>query len=336
MAEASRNATPRPVAPRAAAPSRSARDAVTVYFERHLQTLLASLGRLARAPFGTLLTVGVIGVALALPACLHLFVVNARALSGGWESSLDFTVYLKTTVPEAQARQLAARIGERDDVELARLVTADEGLAQFREWSGLGTAIDALPENPLPAAIVVRPRVAADAQDLQPVKALGEQLQELPGVDQVQLDADWIRRFEALLDALRRTVTIAALILAVAVLMIVGNTIRLDIEGRRAEVEVAKLVGASDSFVRRPFVYGGFWYGLGGGLVAWILMVLIVAALGGPAARIAAAYGSSFRLAGLDGAAALTLLGGGAVLGWLGAWLSATRHLKSIEPGHDA
>jgi cell division transport system permease protein len=334
MAEAPRTAATRAPAPRP--PARSAGDAISAYLERHLQTLLASLGRLARAPFGTLLTVGVIGIALALPACLHLFVVNARALSGGWESSLDFTVYLEPSVPDAQARQLAAQIGERADVESARMVTADEGLAQFREWSGLGTAIDALPENPLPASIVVRPRVAADARDLQPVQQLGSELRELPGVDQVQLDAEWIRRFEALLDALRRAVTIAAAILAVAVLMIVGNTIRLDIDGRRAEIEVAKLVGASDGFVRRPFLYGGFWYGLAGGFVAWAVVVLIVAALAGPAGRIAAAYGSSFRLAGLDGVASLALLGGGALLGWLGAWLSATRHLKSIEPGHDA
>jgi cell division transport system permease protein len=334
MADAPRTAAARaPSPPRA--PARSARDTVAAYFERHLQTLVASLGRLARAPFGTLLTVGVIGVALALPACLHLFVVNARALSGGWDSSLDFTVYLEPSVPDTQARQLAAQIGERPEVESARLVTAKEGLAQFREWSGLGTAIDALKENPLPASIVVRPRIAPDARDLQPVQRLGSELGELPGVDQVQLDAEWIRRFEALVDALRRAVTIAAAVLAVAVLMIVGNTIRLDIEGRRAEIEVAKLVGASDGFVRRPFLYGGFWYGLAGGFVAWALAVLVVAALAGPAARIAAAYGSSFQLAGLDGGASLTLLGGGALLGWLGAWLSATRHLKSIEPGHD-
>jgi cell division transport system permease protein len=330
-------AEPRPVArtPLPRPPKRSAADAISTYFERHLQTLVASLGRLARAPFGALLTIGVIGVALALPACLHLFVLNARALSGGWDSSLDFTVYLKPAVPENQARQLAARVGERPDVESARLVTAEEGLKQFREWSGLGAAVDALADNPLPASIVVRPRIESDATDLRAVQALAGELQELPGVDQVQLDANWLRRFEALLDALRRAVTIAAAILSVAVLLIVGNTIRLDIDGRRAEIEVAKLVGASDGFVRRPFLYAGVWYGLGGGFVAWVLVVVIVAALAGPTARIASAYGSAFRLTGLDAPAALLLLGGGALLGWLGAWIAAGRHLRQIEPGHD-
>jgi cell division transport system permease protein len=165
------------------------------------------------------------------------------------------------------------------------------------------------------------------------VTALVEELRSVPGVDQVQFDTDWVRRFEALLDALRRTVAMASVVLAIAVLMIVGNTIRLDIDTRRTEIEVTKLVGGSDAFVRRPFLYGGFWYGLGGGFVAWALVVLIVAALSGPVGRIAAAYGSRFELAGLGGGATLALFGGGALLGWLGAWISATRHLRAIEPG---
>jgi cell division transport system permease protein len=317
----------------AAGTRRGLKDALTGYFERHAQTLVASLGRLARQPFGTVLTIGVLGVALALPACLHLFVVNARALSGGWQGSLDFTVYLRPGVPESEARQIAARIGERADVLGARLVTADEGMRQFREWSGLGAALDALTENPLPAAIVVRPQLPEASGRTAAVTAMVEELRTVPGVDQVQLDTDWVRRFEALLGALRRTVAIAAAVLAVAVLMIVGNTIRLDIDTRRAEIEVMKLVGGSDAFVRRPFLYGGFWYGLGGGCVAWALAVLIGAALSGPVGRIAAAYGSRFELAGLDVAATLALFGGGALLGWLGAWISATRHLRAIEPG---
>jgi cell division transport system permease protein len=354
------------------------------WLERHAQTLVASLGRLARQPLGTLLTIGVIGVALALPACLHLFVTNARALSGGWESTLDFTVYLDTGVPETAARQLAARIGARPDVEAARLVTAEEGLREFREWSGLGAALDALGENPLPAAIVVRPRVGAAggvldqragdavfgpaggeapdpaagaeattgtapgavaaASPVAPgtasprdayaaVTALAAELREIRGVAEVQLDTDWIRRLEAVLAALNRAVTIAAVVLAVAVLMIVGNTIRLDIDGRRAEIEVTKLVGATDAFVRRPFLYGGLWYGLGGGLLAWLMVLLIGAALDGPVARLAQAYGSAFRLDGLGAEAAAWLVLGGALLGWLGAWLSATRHLRAVEPG---
>jgi cell division transport system permease protein len=303
------------------------------WFERHLQTLVASLGRLARAPFGTALTVGVIGIALALPACLELLVTNARALSGGWQSALDLTVYLKPRLAAHDAEQLAETIAARPDVASARLVTAAEGLAEFRRWSGLGAALDALKDNPLPASVVVRPRLAAGAGELAAVGALADVLHTLPGVDQVQLDTDWVRRFSAILDALRRTVTLLALLLGIAVLLVVGNTIRLDIDTRRAEIEVTKLVGGSDGFVRRPFLYGGFWYGLGGGLVAWLLVEALVVALGGPLGRIAAAYGSRFELMGLDALRSLALVGGGALLGWIGAFISATRHLRAIEPG---
>jgi cell division transport system permease protein len=303
------------------------------WLERHLQTLVASLGRLARTPFGTALTVGVIGIALALPACLELVVVNARALSGGWASALDLTVYLKPHLPDHDATQLAERIGARGDVASARLVTAAEGLAEFRRWSGLGAAIDALSDNPLPAAVVVRPRVTEGSGDSTTVGVLADAIRTLPGVELVQLDTDWVRRFTAILDAFRRAVAVVALLLGLAVLLIVGNTIRLDIDARRAEIEVIKLVGGSDGFVRRPFLYGGFWYGFGGGLVAWLLVEAFVLTLAGPIGRVAAAYGSRFAITGPSLETSALLLAGGALLGWLGAFVSATRHLRAIEPG---
>jgi cell division transport system permease protein len=303
------------------------------WLERHLQTLIASLGRLARSPFGTLLTIGVIGVALALPAALQLLVGNARALSGSWQGALDLTVYLKPALPEHDAQQLAERISTRPEVASARLVTAAEGLAEFRRWSGLGAALDALKDNPLPAAIVVRPRVVEGAGEPAAVGQLAAELRALPGVDQVQLDTAWVQRFTAILDGLRRGALLLAALLAGAVLLIVGNTIRLDIDTRRVEIEVTKLVGGSDGFVRRPFLYGGFWYGLGGGLVAWLLVAALCSALGGPVERIAAAYGTGFAITGLDAAGTLWLVGGGALLGWVGAFASASRHLRAIEPG---
>jgi cell division transport system permease protein len=325
-------------------PDSSARDAearglgtlAAGWFERHLQTLIASLGRLARAPFGTALTIGVIGVALALPACLELLVTNARTLSGGWQNALDLTVYLKPRLPDHDAQQLTETIAARADVASARLVTSAEGLAEFRRWSGLGAALDALKDNPLPASIVVRPRVVEGSGDATGLGGLGDALRVLPGVDQVQLDTEWVRRFTAILDALRRAVMLLALVLGVAVLLVVGNTIRLDIDTRRAEIEVTKLVGGSDGFVRRPFLYGGFWYGLGGGVVAWLLIEALVRGLSGPLGRVAAAYGSHFELSDLNAARSFALLGGGALLGWIGAFVSATRHLRAIEPGTDA
>ena len=303
------------------------------WLERHLQTFLASLGRLVRAPFGTLLTMGVIGIALALPATLELVVANARVAASGWQSALDLSVYLKPKLPEREGAQLAERISARADVASARFVSAAEGLADFRRWSGLGAALDALQDNPLPATIVVRPRRVDGAADAGAVEALAAQLRALPGVDQVQLDTEWVRRFGAILDALRRAVALVAGLLALAVLMIVGNTVRLDIDARRAEIEVVKLVGGSDGFVRRPFLYGGFWYGLGGAALGWLLVQGLVVLLEGPVGRIAAAYGSRYELHGLDGAKSVAMLAAGAVLGWVGAFVSATRHLRAIEPG---
>ena len=315
------------------AASRGFRAALRGWLERHLQTLVASLGRLARAPFGSALTIGVIGIALALPACLELVVMNARALSGGWANALDLTVYLKPRLPDHDATQLAERIGARGDVASARLVTAAEGLAEFRRWSGLGAALDSLTDNPLPASIVVRPRIVEGSGDPAAVGVLADALRTLPGVDQVQLDTDWVRRFTAILDALKRVDGVVALLLSLAVLLVVGNTIRLDIDARRAEIEVIKLVGGSDGFVRRPFLYGGFWYGLGGGFIAWLLVESFVLTLAGPIARVAAAYGSHFAMAGPSLETSTTLLAGGALLGWLGAFVSATRHVRAIEPG---
>jgi cell division transport system permease protein len=312
--------------------ARRLRSLLRGWLERHLQTLVASLGRLARAPFGTALTIGVIGIALALPACLELVVVNARALSGGWANALDLTVYLKPHLPDHDAAQLVERIGARGEVASAHLVTAAEGLAEFRRWSGLGAALDVLTDNPLPAAIVVRPRVT-EGGDPAAIGVLADALRTLPGVDQVQLDTDWVRRFTAILDALRRAVAVVALLLGLAVLLIVGNTIRLDIDARRAEIEVIKLVGGSDGFVRRPFLYGGFWYGLGGGLVAWLLVESFVLTLAGPIGRVAAAYGSRFAITGPSLETSAALLAGGALLGWIGAFVSASRHLRAIEPG---
>ncbi len=306
---------------------------VSGWLERHLQNGVGSLGRLARARFGTVLTVGVIGIALALPACLELVIENARTLSSGWENALDLTLYLKPHLPDHEVEQLAERVARRADVASARPVTAAQGLAEFRRWSGLGAALDELRDNPLPAAVVVRPRIAEGAGDANTVSVLADTLRALPGVDQVQLDTDWVRRFSALLDALRRAVTVIVLLLGLAVLLIIGNTIRLDIDARRVEIEVTKLVGGSDGFVRRPFLYGGFWYGFGGGVVAWLLVEALVLTLGDPIGRVAAAYGSQFAVRGPNLHMTLTLLLGGAALGWVGAFVSATRHLREIEPG---
>jgi cell division transport system permease protein len=225
------------------------------WLERHVQTFVGSLGRLWQHPFSTLLTVLVIGIALALPACLHVLVQNVRAASGGWSNALDISVYMKPAATLEQAKQAAERVRKRRDVEDVKLVEADDALEEFRRNSGFGEALDALKDNPLPHALVVRP--AAEFREASQVEGLTEELRKIDHVDLVQLDTAWVSRFNAILDVVRRVVLLAAGLFALGILVIVGNTIRLDIENRRDEIEVTKLVGGSDAFVRRPFLYSG-------------------------------------------------------------------------------
>lgn len=300
------------------------------WLERHLQTLVGSLGRLWQQPFSALLTVLVIGIALALPACLHVLVQNVRAASGGWSNALDISVYMKPGTSIDEAKRAAERIGKRRDVSNVTVVKADDALAEFRRNSGFGEALDALKDNPLPHALIVRP--AQEFRGPGQVGGLVAELKRLPGVDIVQLDTEWVSRFNAILDIVRRIVLLAAALFALGILVIVGNTIRLDIENRRDEIEVTKLVGGSDAFVRRPFLYNGVWYGLGGGLVAWLIVAIVILVLGEPVRNIAGLYGSTFSLRGLGAEGSLALVLGGIVLGWLGSFIAATRELRGIEP----
>jgi len=297
---------------------------------RHLQALLGSLGRLARSPLSTALTLLVIALALALPTSLRLLVTNAQLATGNFANAVDVSVYLKTDVPLAKAQQLAQAAGQRADVVAVTVIAADKGLEDFRTYSGFGEALQALKENPLPHVLHVRPR----AEDSSPaaLESLRRYFSAWPEVDLVQLDSEWVMRFNAILEVMRRLLLIAAALLGLGVLAVIGNTIRLEIQGRRAEIEVTKLVGGSNSFVRRPFLYTGVLYGVGGALLAWGIVAIAVAVLGESVASLARLYGSRYVLRGPSRDDIGILLGAGAVLGWLGAWISAARHLRSIEP----
>jgi cell division transport system permease protein len=303
---------------------------VNAWLTRHLQTCVGTLGRLAAQPLPTLLTVLVIGIALALPACLQVLVINARMVSGDLNRVVDLSVYFKANTPVAQAEQVAATIRLRKNVAGVRLIKSDDALQAFRERSGFGAALNALTDNPLPHALVVQP--TSDAMSSAQLEALAQELRGMPAVDIVQLDTAWVERFNAILDAVRRGVLVVAILLGFGVMVIVGNTIRTEIQARRAEIEITKLVGGTDAFVRRPFLYTGIWYGLGGGVVALTVSYLIVALMAGPISRLAGLYGSDFTLAGLGPRYSFWLIGVGLALGWLGSLVAASRHLRDIEP----
>lgn len=296
---------------------------------QHARDLVDSLGRVYRAPLASLLTASVIGITLVLPAALHVTFKNLDALSYSWEGTVQASLFLADDLDEGEGRRLARRIAEREDVDATEYISRAEALAEFRELSGMDAALDALEENPLPAVIVVRP----DSGDVTgDIAALVESLGAQPGIARARVDQAWLRRLYAILDVAERGAMLLAVLLGLAVLFIVGNTIRLDIENRRAEIEVMKLVGAPDSFIRRPFLYSGFWYGLAGGVLAWVLLGICLLALAGPVRELAGLYGSEAGLRGLGVRGSLWLVGAGVALGWLGSAVTVTRQLRAIEP----
>jgi cell division transport system permease protein len=303
---------------------------IEAYFARHAQTLVGSLGRIVNQPFATLMTMGVVAVALALPLLLSLFLSNLSAATGNWNDAFDLSVYMNKKASAARAASVAKQLRQRGDVATVRVITADQALAQFRNDSGFGKALDALSDNPLPDTLIVTPTLPASTP--QGTDALKQAIGTIADVQAVQLDTEWVKRLHAMLDILRRVVLLTAGILGAGVVLIVGNTIRLDILNRRQEIEVMKLVGASDGFTRRPFLYSGIWYGLGGGLIALILVAVAAVILAKPVDTLAKLYGSQLRLRGLGFTTAAGVLALAVGLAWLGSWLAATRHIRGIEP----
>jgi cell division transport system permease protein len=253
------------------------------YFGLHRQNALEALQEIFQKPVSSLLTIAVIGIALALPAALNLLVQNGRAVADSFEGIRDFSVYMKPGVDVIEAQKLADNLKLRAFVESVNVISAAEALREFQKSSGFKEALTALDQNPLPHTLVVRPTESADADKLS---TLAQELQAKPNIDQVRIDTDWVMRLNAILDLLKRSVSIAAILLIAAVIIIVGNTIRLDIQSRRDEIEILKLLGASDGFVRRPFLYVGIAYGLIGGLFGIVLLIVSALILAEPIERL--------------------------------------------------
>jgi len=305
--------------------------AIRVWLSHHGRSALASLGDLARAPLATVMTVAVVGIALALPAGLHLATRNLSVVAQGWQEDTALSLFLTPNLDSAKAKALAEQLGRRPDLAGVRLITPAEGLAELGEASGLAGAVGLLAENPLPTVLALEPTPAL-AADPTALEALRDTLATFPNVADARLDTAWVQRVHALLDLGASAALMLAALLAMAVLLVVGNTLRLEVAHRRREVELMALVGATHAFVRRPFLYAGAWYGLLGGFVAVIIVTLGVALVQSPVSRLANLYGTEFRLAWLDATALLALLVGGPLLGLIGAWLAVGRHLAACEP----
>ncbi len=301
-----------------------------VWLHRHLQVMVASLGRLSHTPLSSFMTCMVIGIALALPTAMLTLLHNVQSLGGAWQGGIGYTLFLNREVSDAEGRALAERLRQWPEIAAVRYLDRDAARRDFEQLSGFREALEALGENPFPPVILASPTDAGLTPEAG--EALRERLAAQAGVDIAQLDLQWVRRFQALVAIFERGVWAAGVLLGIAVLFVIGNTIRLEIGNHREEIEVTRLIGGTEGFIRRPFLYMGFWYGLVGGLIAGLLEELLILWLDAPVARLASLYGSDFRLHGMGLPALGLLLASGALLGWAGAWLAVGRHLRRIEP----
>ncbi|MES2818875.1 MAG: permease-like cell division protein FtsX [Pseudomonadota bacterium] len=304
------------------------RSQLHAWLESHRASLVDSLRRLIKQPIGSFFTCLVMAIALSLPMGLALLLDNVERLGGSWQRAAQISLYLQLETSDAQGEQLRVQIAELPEVAEAQWISREQALAEFQQQSGLGQALKELPENPLPGVVLVTPK----AVDKTGLEALRQRLAELPRVEQAQLDLLWVERLTAILKLGERFVFGLTLLLILALLLVIGNTIRLHIENRRTEIEVIKLVGGTDGYVRRPFLYMGALYGLGAGLLAWGVLVFGLDWLNEAVTGLAGLYGSDFALAGVPLGDGLSLLCGALLLGYIGAWLAVARHLSELAP----
>lgn len=295
----------------------------------HSTTAITSLVKLLQEPIQSLMTWLVIAIGVALPAALFVLFNNIQQLGYSWQNSSQITVYLQQKVTDADANGLRVKWSTRGDVESVNYISPEQGLAEFRQTSGLGDLINQLNGNPLPGVLLVQPK--ADATPAV-IENLQKTLQQERLVDEVQLDLQWVQRLHQFIELARLFVTGLTILLSLAVLLILGNTIRMAIEARVDEIRVVKLVGGTDAYVRRPFLYTGFWYGFGGGIIAAIILAIGFNWLSTPVANLAALYQSDFRLNGLDFNQSVQLVLISGLAGLIGAWIAVARHLYAIQP----
>ena len=300
----------------------------SAWLRHHKDCALSSLSRLLHNPLSSALTWLVIAIALTLPTLFYLALSSLQQQTAQWQEGGQITLYLRESVSEEQGERLTQDLDDRPEVLRAYYISADEAWSSFRDTLTLTSRSLNLEENPLPASIVVVPTQQNQSQ----LEALQLIINGLPEVEDVQLDLAWIDRLNRFLELISSLVSGLALLLGIAVLLVVGNTIRLAIESRKEEIRIIKLLGATEAFVRRPFVYLGIWYGLFGGIAAWILVTLLAWWLHAPLSAFLKTYGLSANIAWLGGSESLVLIGSAVGVSLLGARIALWRHLRDAEP----
>ena len=306
----------------------SASGQLNAWIASHKASFTDSALRIVRQHFGSFFTCLVIAVALSLPMGLNLLLGNLDRLGASWQQAARISVFLQLSTSAQQAQKLMTDLQAQSGIATVELISREQALQDFSSFSGLGQVLQELPENPLPASLLITPAQVDPAQ----LQELVHSLENMPHVQQVQLDLQWVERLAAMLRLGERFIFALTLVLIAALLLVVGNTIRLHIENRRTEIEVIKLVGGTDGYVRRPFLYMGVLYGVGGGCLAWLLLIGGLNWLNESVIELAQLYASDFHLAGVPLDDGFSLLTGAILLGYIGAWLAVSRHLRELLP----
>ena len=289
-----------------------------------------SLRRLLQQPINSLVTWLVIGIALALPVGLYVALGNIEELSHRWDGDAQISLFLHQRVSVQSEQRLQQQLRNWPEIESLNIVSKQQALEEFQAISGFADVLQHLDHNPLPTVIEVGP--TKSYSDVKNAEKLLKKLQALPPVELAKLDLQWVQRLTAMLEVGQRLALGLVILLSMGVLLVIGNTIRLEIENRRDEIIVTKLVGATDAYVRRPFLYTGLWYGLGGGFIASIIIGVALAVLNKPVATLAGLYQSDYMLLGLSFGDMVSLWLMAALLGFFGAWFSVSKHLDAMEP----
>ncbi|MFS1436584.1 permease-like cell division protein FtsX [Shewanella sp. 10N.286.48.A6] len=303
---------------------------VVMFFVRHIQQAMASVGELWRNPVSSVMTMAVLGVSLSLPAALQVLVKNAENITQSWNNAAEISLFINEGRSEQSIQNLIRRINVYAEVDAVDYINREQALEEFQRLSGFGEALSYLDSNPLPAVVVVTP--LARHSSPEGARQLLVKLEREPEVSFGRLDIEWLERLQAMVKLIERTVLAIAALLVLAVVLVIGNTIRLAIMNRRTEIEVMKLVGATESFIQRPFLYTGIWYGVIGGVLAWVIINLLVWYLDSALAELLGLYGSQLQIQALSFSELIKLVLLASFLGWLGSYLSVRQHLRAIEP----
>lgn len=305
-------------------------DKFHAYRNLHAHALFSSLGRLIASRFSSAMTIVVLAIAIALSSGFYILVANLQQLAGNLEASNQISLFLKEEVSEAKANKFASSIKQNPDIQEVKLITKEQALAEFQAHSGFGEAIKALEKNPLPIVIQVLPKNSLENE--QALEVMLDDFKHSAEVDFAQMDMQWVKRLQLIMEVARRGVILLSLLLGAGVLFITANTIRLELHTRRDEVVIAKLVGATNGFIHRPFLYSGFWIGFFSGVTAWFIVTLIMLILKYPIEKLSRLYDDTFHVLFLGFTETLALLFISSVLGVVGSWIVLHFQLRQLKP----